>query len=365
MHCRSIFVVAALIILVAGPVVAAEDPVVRVYNWADYIDPAVLDDFTRETGIKVVYETFDTNDDLERKLLAGGSGYDLVVPGDTFLFRQIQAGVFVGLDKSKIANWKNLDPDMMQRVARFDHSNAHAAIYLWGTTGIAFNEQMIKERMPEAPVGSWRLIFDPEVVKNFADCGIYMLDAPDEMVPAALAYMGEQPDTQDREVIAKAEPVLAAVRHHIRGFHTTEEIVDALADGEICMAVAWSGDAGMAAARAEEAGKPYDIVYVIPKQGAEIFFDMMAIPKDAPNPGNAHALIDYLLRPDVMARITNFVTYPNAVPSSLPMIDREVAENPMIFPPPEIRAKLFLLAPQQMATQRTLDRLWQRVVSGS
>jgi putrescine transport system substrate-binding protein len=365
MRRRPFSLVAALIILVTGPVLAAEDPVVSVYNWVDYVDPAVLDDFTRETGIKVVYETFDTNDDLEKKLLAGRTGYDLVVPGDTFLFRQIQAGIFAKLDKSKIPNWKNLDPDMMRRVARFDHSNAYAAIYLWGTTGIAYNEQMIKERMPDAPIDSWRLIFDPEVAKRFADCGIYMLDAPDEMVPAALAYIGEEPDTQDREVIAKAEPVLAAVRPHIRGFHASEEIIDALADGEICMAVTWSGDAGMAAGRAEEAGRPYDIVYMVPREGAEIFFDMMAIPNDAPHPGNAHALIDYLLRPEVMARITNFVTYPNAVPASLPLIDREVADNPMIFPPPEIRAKLFLLAPQQMGTQRTLDRLWQRVAGGS
>jgi putrescine transport system substrate-binding protein len=360
---RRFFVVATLVILLAAPLVAAEDPVVRVYNWVDYIDETVLGDFTREFGIKVVYETFDSNDVLESKLLAGRTGYDLVVPGDAFLARQIQAGIFAKLDKSKIPNWKNLDPEMMRRAARFDQTNAYAAIYLWGTTGIAYNEQAIKQRMPDAPVNSWRLVFDPEVAKRFADCG--MLDAADEMVPAALNYIGEEPDSKDRDVIAKAEPVLAAVRPYVRGFHTSEQIIDALANGDICLAVTWSGDAGMAAARTEEAGKPYNIVYVIPKEGAETFFDMMAIPNDAPHPLNAHALIDYLLRPEVMARITNYVTYPNAVPASLPMIDREVAEDPMIFPPPEITAKLYLLTPHQMGTQRTLDNLWQRVLAGS
>ena len=284
---QGLSVIAALtMLIVAAPGMAAEEPVVRVYNWTEYIDETVLPDFTQLTGIKVVYETFDTNDVLESKLLAGGAGYDLVFPGDNFLSRQVQAGVFAKLDKSKIPNWKNLDPQMMQRAARFDPGNAYAAIYLWGTTGIAYNEQMIKERMADAPVDSWRMIFDPNVVKRFADCGVYMLDAADEIVPTALNYIGEEPDSKDYKVIAKAEPVLAAVRPYIRGFHTSEDIIAALADGDICLAVTWSGDAGMAATRAKEPGKPYDVVYVIPydKEGAEMFLDMMAIPKDAPHP---------------------------------------------------------------------------------
>lgn len=362
---RLLSVIAALVMLAAtAPAMTAEEPVVRVLNWSDYIDDAVLSDFTRETGIKVVYDVFDSNDVLETKLLAGGTGYDLVFPSANFLARQIRAGVFAEIDQGKIPNWKNLDAEMMRQVARFDPDNEHAAIYLWGTTGLAYNVEMIKKRMPDAPVDSWRLIFDPEVVKRFADCGVYMLDAPDEMVPAALNFIGEDPDSKDPDVIAKAEPILAAVRPYIRKFHSSENI-NALANGDICLAVIWSGDAGIAATRAEEAGKDFEVRYVIPKEGSQTFFDMMAIPKDAPHPGNAHAFIDFVLRPEMIAKITNYVTYPNAVPASMPLIDPEIADNPMIFPPPEVREKLFLVTPHEQRTQRVLTRLWQRVLTGS
>lgn len=358
--------IAAAIVSLAGaaPAWAAEEPVVRVFNWSDYIDDAVLNDFTRDTGIKVVYDVFDSNDVLETKLLAGNTGYDLVFPSANFLARQIRAGVFAEPDKSSIESWKNLDETMMQRVARFDPDNAHAPIYLWGTSGIAYNEQMIRARMADAPVDSWRMIFDPEVVKRFADCGIYMLDAPDEMIPAALNYIGEDPDSKDPAIIAKAEAVLLAVRPYIRKFHSAENI-NALANGDICLAVMWSGDAGIAASRAEEAGKDFDLIYAIPKEGAQMWFDMMAIPKDAPHPQNARTLIDYILRPEQIARITNYVTYPNAVPASLPLIDPEIAENPTIYPPPEVKDRLFVVSPYDQRTQRILTRLWQKVLTGA
>ncbi|MBL8659560.1 MAG: polyamine ABC transporter substrate-binding protein [Rhodospirillales bacterium] len=356
---------ALTVLLVApAPTPAAEEPVVRVFNWSDYIDDTVLTDFTRDTGIKVVYDVYDSNDVLETKLLAGNSGYDLVFPSANFLARQIKAGVFAEIDQARIGNWKQLDEKMMQRVARFDPGNAHAAIYLWGTSGIAYNEQMIRARMADAPVDSWRMIFDPEVVKRFADCGIYMLNAPDEMIPAALNYIGEDPDSKDPEVIAKAENVLMAVRPYIRKFHSSETI-NALANGDICLAVMWSGDAGIAASRAKEAGKAFDIEYVIPKEGAQMWFDMMAIPKDAPHPQNARALVDYILKPEMIARITNFVTYPNAVPASLPLIDPEIANNPMIYPPPEVKDRLFVVSPNDQRTQRILTRLWQKVLTGA
>lgn len=359
-------VVAALTILLAGPAPsrAAEEAVVRVFNWSDYIDDSVLSDFTNETGIKVVYDVYDSNDVLETKLFAGNTGYDLVFPSANFLARQIRAGVFAELDKSRIGSWKNLDDKMMQRVERFDPENAHAPIYLWGTTGIAYNEQMIRNRMADAPVNSWRMIFDPEVAKRFADCGIYMLNAPDEMIPAALNYIGEDPDSRDPEIIAKAEAVLKAVRPYIRKFHSSETI-NALANGDICLAVMWSGDAGIAASRAEEAGKKFDLTYVIPEEGAQMWFDMMAIPKDAPHPQNAHALIDYILEPEQIARITNFVTYANAVPASLPMVDPEIAEDPTIYPPPEVKDRLFVVSPYDQRTQRVLTRLWQKVLTGA
>jgi putrescine transport system substrate-binding protein len=359
-------VLAACMVLLAGvgPASAAEEPVVRVFNWSDYIDDAVLADFTRETGIKVVYDVFDSNDVLETKLLAGSTGYDLVFPSANFLARQIKAGVFAELDKSRIGNWKNLDEKMMQRVARFDPNNAHAPIYLWGTSGLAYNEQMIRERMPDAPVDSWRMVFDPEVAKRFADCGIYMLDAADEMIPAALNYLGEDPDSKDPEIIAKAEDVLMAVRPYVRKFHSSENI-NALANGDICLAVMWSGDAGIASARAAEADKDFDLKYVIPKEGAQMWFDMMAVPKDAPHPHNAHALINYILDPEVISQITNYVTYPNAVPASLPLIDPEIAQNPTIYPPPEVKDRLFVVSPYDQRTQRILTRLWQKVLTGA
>jgi putrescine transport system substrate-binding protein len=301
---------------------------------------------------------------LETKLLAGKTGYDLVFPSGNFLARQIKAGIFRPIDRTKLSNWKNLDPQLMARLEKYDPGNQYGIPYLWGTTGIAFNVEAIKKRMPDAPVDSWDLIFNPDIIKKFADCGIYMLDAGDEMIPAALKFLGEDPDSKDPDVIAKAEPILAAVRPYIRKFHSSENI-NALANGDICLAVIWSGDAGIAATRAEEAGKDFEIRYVIPKEGSQTFFDMMAIPRDAPHPGNAHAFIDFVLRPEMIAKITNYVTYPNAVPASMPLIDPEIAENPMIFPPPEVREKLFLVTPHEQRTQRVLTRLWQRVLTGS
>lgn len=357
-------IASALVAVNPAPSTAAEEPVVRVYNWSDYIDGEVLSDFTRQTGIKVVYDVFDSNDVLETKLLAGNTGYDLVFPSANFLARQIKAGVFAELDKSKIPNLQNLDPKMLARIAKSDPDNAHAAIYLWGTSGIAFNERMIRERLADAPVNSWRMILDPEVVKHFADCGVYMLDAPDEMIPAALNYIGEDPDSKDPEVIAKAEAVLLAVRPYVRKFNSSENI-NALANGDICLAVMWSGDAGIAATRAEEAGKDIDIVYVIPKEGAQMWFDTMAIPKDAPHPGNAHALIDYMLQPEVMAKVTDFVTYPNAVPAATPLVSADITGDPTAYPPPEVMERLYVISPYDQRIQRVLTRSWQRVLTGT
>lgn len=363
-RCLAIAAALMTVLAIAPPTLAAEEPVVRVFNWSDYMDDAVLEDFTSETGIEVVYDVYDSNDVLETKLFAGNTGYDLVFPSAHFLARQIKAGVFAELDRSRIENWTNLDDAMMQRVARYDPGNAHAAIYMWGTTGIAYNDRMVRERMSDAPVDSWRMVFDPQVASRFADCGIYMLNAPDEMIPAALNYIGEDPDSKDPAVIAKAEDVLQAVRPYIRKFHSSETI-NALANGDICLAVMWSGDAGIAASRAEEAGKDFQVTYVIPKEGAQVWFDMMAIPKDAPHPQNAHALINHILGAEQIARITNAVTYANAVPASLPMVDPDIAEDPMIYPPPEIKDRLYVVSPYDQRTQRILTRLWQKVLTGA
>lgn len=352
----------ALVMALASPLPAAEQ-VVRVYNWSDYIDETVLDDFTRETGIKVVYDVYDSNEILETKLLTGKSGYDVVFPSGTFLARQIKAGVFQKLDRAQLPNWKNLDPQIMHRVEGYDPGNLYGVVYMWGTTGIAYNDKLIKARMADAPVNSWSLVFDPAITKTFADCGIFMLDAPDEMVPAVLNVLGENPDSKDPKVIAKAEPVLMGIRPYVRKFHSSETI-NAIANGDICLAVMWSGDAGIAASRAEEAGKDFKVRFSIPKEGAQMWFDLMAIPKDAPNPKAAHAFINFLMRPEIIARASNVVTYANANAAAKPFMNKEIVDNPVVYPPADVQAKLFVITPFDQTSQRTLTRLWQKVKSG-
>ena len=342
----------------------AQDKVVKIYNWSDYIDPQVLADFTAKTGIQVVYDLFDSNEVLETKLLAGSTGYDLVVPTSFFLARQIEAGIFQPLDKSKLPNWANLDPDLMGKAAKYDPGNEHAPIYLWGTTGLIYNVDKVKERLPEAPTDSWALLFDPENARKLADCGIMALDAPVEVMASALRFLGEDPDSKDPAVLEKAGALLEQIRPYIRKFHSSEYI-NALANGDICLVLGWSGDAGIAKTRAEEANNGVTIGYSIPKEGALMWFDMMAMPADAPNPDNAYAFIDYLLQPEVMAKITNFVTYPNAVPGSDAMIDEEVKGNPSLFPTPEVKANLFTVTPFDQKAQRSLTRAWTRLVTGS
>ena len=354
---------AAAVVLALGPALA-QDKVVKIYNWSDYIDPQVLSDFTAKTGIKVVYDVYDSNDVLETKLLAGNTGYDLVVPSGYFLARQIQAGIFQEIDRSKIPNWQNLDPELMAQAAKYDPDNAHALIYMWGTTGLAYNVDKVKERLPEAPLDSWKLLFDPAVAGKLKDCGIMVLDAADDVLPSALTFIGENPDSKDPKVLEKGAEVVQKVRPSIRKFHSSENI-NALANGDICLSLMFSGDAGIAATRAEEAKNGVDIEYVIPQEGAQLWFDMMAIPTDAQNVENAYAFINYLLEPEVMAKISNFVTYPNAVPASLPLIDEEVKGDPNLFPTAEMRRKLFVVTPFDQKVQRAVTRLWTRIVTGS
>ena len=354
---------AAAVMLALGPALAQEK-VVKIYNWSDYIDPQVLTDSTAKTGIKVVYDVYDSNDVLETKLLAGNTGYDLVVPSGYFLARQIQAGIFQEIDRSKIPNWQNLDPELMAQAAKYDPDNAHALIYMWGTTGLAYNVDKVKERLPEAPLDSWKLLFDPAVAGKLKDCGIMVLDAADDVLPSALTFIGENPDSKDPKVLEKGAEVVQKVRPSIRKFHSSENI-NALANGDICLSLMFSGDAGIAATRAEEAKNGVDIEYVIPQEGAQLWFDMMAIPTDAQNVENAYAFINYLLEPEVMAKISNFVTYPNAVPASLPLIEEEVKGDPNLFPTAEMRRKLFVVTPFDQKVQRAVTRLWTRIVTGS
>ena len=274
---------AAAALLAATTAFAEEEAVVNVYNWSDYIDEEILTEFEAETGIKVVYDVFDSNNILETKLLTGSTGYDVVVPSGTFLARQIQAGIFQPLDKSQLANIGNLDETIMSVVSQWDPGNQYAINYMWGTTGFGYNIDKIAERAPDAVTSSWGMLFDPDVVSQFADCGVYMMDEPDEVVPAVLNYIGEDPNSHDTDVIAKVEPVMLAIRPHIRRFHNSAQIND-LANGDICLTMGWSGDMLQARDRAWEAENNVEIAYVIPDEGALSWFDMMAIPADAPHP---------------------------------------------------------------------------------
>lgn len=353
---------ALLMILSAGPAVAQGS--VNVYNWSDYIAEDQLKDFAKATGIKVNYTTYDSNEILDAKLKTGKSGYDVVVPtASPFFVRQLQANLFTPLDRSKLKNWGNLDPEIMAALAKYDPGNAHAIPWMWGTTGLGYNVAEIKKRMPDAPVDSLDMVFNPDVVKNFADCGVTMLDAPAEIIPIAMNYLKIDPKSTDPDDLAKVEALLTKVRPYIRYFHSSKYIND-LANGDICVTLGWSGDILQARTRAAAAANKREIAYSIPREGTLINFDTMAIPKDAPHPQNGHAWIDFNMRPDIAAANSSYISFANPIPESLPLVDPLVAKDPGVFPPAEVKAKLFALSPADAKQLRLQNRLWTRVVTG-
>jgi putrescine transport system substrate-binding protein len=354
--------VAALAALVSSASYAA-DKVVNIYNWSDYIDKTVLDDFTKETGIKVVYDVFDTNELLETKLLAGGSGYDIVVPSANFLERQIAAGVFQKLDKSKLPNLKNMWDMISERVAVSDPGNQYAIDYMWGTTGIGYNVNKVKEVLGTDEKPSWDIVFKPELAAKFKDCGITFLDAPQEMISAGLNYLGLDPNSTNPEELQKVEDMYMAVRPFIRKFNSSEYI-EGLANGDLCVAVGYSGDMFQARDRAEEAKNGVTVDYSIPTQGAQMWFDMMAIPADAPHVEEAHAFLDYMMRPEVIAKSSNFVFYANGNKASQEFVDKAILEDSAIYPPESTMEKLYVLKALDAKTQRLYTRSWTKVITG-
>ncbi len=343
---------------------AAAQGELNIYNWSDYIGEDTIANFEAETGINVRYDVFDSNDILETKLLAGNTGYDVVVPSGSFLARQILAGVFQPLDKTKLANYGNLSSETMARVSEtWDPNNQYGVVYMWGTTGLGYNTAMIKERMPDAPVDSLAMIFDPDILSRFADCGVHIIDAADEVIPAALTYIGLDPDSKEPGVLAQAEPVLNAMRPHVTKFHSSEYI-NALANGDICLALGWSGDVLQAADRAAEAENDVEVAYAIPREGALMWMDLMAVPADAPNAENAHAFIDYMMRPEVIAEATNYVWYANANAASNSLVEPDILGDPTIYPTPDVMANLYLTTPYSPRAQRFVNRIWTRVKAG-
>ena len=338
---------------------------VRVYNWSDYIDEELLQKFEDETGYDLIYDVFDSNEVLETKMLAGGSGYDVVVPSGTFLQRQISAGAFQKLDKSKLPNIKNMWDVIDARVAKYDPGNEYAINYMWGTTGIGVNINKVKEVLgDDAPVDSLALIFDPANMEKLSQCGVQFLDAPVEMIPAALKYIGEDPDAQDVDTIQKTEPVLAAVAPFVQKFHSSEYI-NALANGDICVAFGWSGDILQARDRAAEADNGVEIEYHAPKEGALMWFDNMAIPIDAPNPEGAHKFLNFIMDAQNMAAASNYVYYANGNKASQEHLIEDVIGDSAIYPDAATLENLYTTSPYPPKVQRVVTRLWTKVKSGT
>ena len=354
---------AALILTGSATIATAQERVVNVYNWSDYIDASILEDFTKETGIKVVYDVFDSNEILETKLLAGGTGYDVVVPTASFLQRQIAAGVFQKLDKSKLPNLSNMWDVISDRIQKYDPGNEYAVDYMWGTTGIGYNVEKVKQILGSDEPPTWDVIFKPEVAAKFKDCGIHILDSASDVLPSALAYLGLDPDSRTPDDLKKAEELLTSIRPYVRKFHSSEYI-NALANGDICLAVGYSGDVFQARDRAAEAKAGVTVNYVIPPTGAQMWFDVMAIPADAPHVTEAHEFLNYMMKPEVVAKASNVVFYANGNKASQQFIDKEVLDDTAIYPTPEVLAKLFTVTPYDAKSQRLVTRLWTKVVTG-
>jgi putrescine transport system substrate-binding protein len=357
------FAAALTALALMGGAAVAQQRTVNVYNWSDYIDPAVLEQFTKETGIKVQYDTFDSNEVLETKVLAGKSGYDVVVPGAYFLERQIKAGVFQKLDKTKLPGLANAWPNITKRLAVYDPGNEYAVNYMWGTTGIGYNVKKAAQILGGAKIDSWDLVFKPENLAKFKDCGIHMLDSSDDIIPAALHYLGLDPNAGDTASLEKAVDLIGKIRPFVRKFHSSEYL-NALASGEICLVVGWSGDIKQSQKRAAEAKNGVEIGYVIPKEGAQMWFDNFALPKDAKNVAEAYAFIDFMLRPDVAAKNSNFVSYANGNLASQKLIDKAVLDDVSVYPDAATMAKLYTVRTHDAKTQRAINRLWTRIKTG-
>src|ERR1700732_3723784 len=354
----------AMALALLSPPACAEERTVNFYNWSNYMAPGVLEDFTKETGIKVVYDTFDANETLETRLLAGKSGYDVVVPTAYFLQRQITANVFQKLDKSKLPNLANAWPVVTERLAIYDPGNQYAANYMWGTTGIGYNVKMVQKILgPDAKIDSWNIVFKPENLAKFKDCGVHMLDSADDIFPAALGYLGLDPNSTKQADLEKAADLLSKVRPYVRKFHSSEYL-SALATGEICFVVGWSGDIMQARSRAAEAKNGIEIGYAIPKEGAQMFFDNLAIPADARNVAEAYELINYLYRPDVAARNSDFLSYANGNLASQKLVDPNIFNDKTVYPDDETLRRRFVITARDPATQRVINRLWTKVKTG-
>jgi putrescine transport system substrate-binding protein len=356
-----------LLALIACAVPAlAQERVLNVYNWSDYIDPYAVARFTRETGIRVRYDVYDSLETLEGRLSAGRSGYDIIVPTSEPTFaRLVRAGALRPIDRAAVPNWRNLDATLMERVAGIDPGNRHGAVYLWGTVGLGIRVDRVRAALgPDVPLDSLDILLRPENAQRLARCGIMVMDSPTDVLPSVLRWLGRDPNSNAADDLRAAEQALMGIRRHVRTIIASSSILDALATGEACVALTYSGDVIQAQARAREANRGVQVGYVMPREGAQLWFDMLAIPADAPNPDAAHAFINFLLQPDVMAGITNHVRYPNAVPSSRALVEEAVRNDPSVFPPAEALARTFVAGTPPREAERARTRLWARFKAG-
>ncbi|UDV04849.1 extracellular solute-binding protein [Marinomonas profundi] len=364
---RHLLPIAGLVCTLGTMATPATAETLKLFNWSDYIAEDTVDRFTNETGIEVIEDVFDSNEVLEAKLLAGRSGYDLVVPTASFMGRQIQAGVFDKLDKQQLTNLHHLDPDLLSFLEAVDPGNQYGVPYLWGTTGIGYNVDKVKEVLGEdAPVNSWDLVFKPENMAKLQECGVMFLDSPDELYPLTLNYLGKNPNSrnpQDYALDSEAVTLLKNVRPYIGQFHSSQYI-SALANGEICVAIGWSGDVIQAQDRAIEADNGVNIEYSIPNEGTQIWFDMLAIPKDAENKAAAHAFINFLLRPEIIADVSNYVAYANPNLDAMDLQDPDIANNKGIYPSDDVKKKLFAQKVRGLKIERLMVRLWTDIKTG-
>ena len=342
---------------------AVEDKVVHVYNWIDYVGPTTIADFEARTGIRVVYDTYDANEILETKMLTGRSGYDVIFPSAVPLARQVAAGAIGKLDKSKLPNLVHMDPVVMERIALNDPGNAHAIPYMWGTAGIGYNPDKLEKVLGTRTIKSWSAIFDPAIAAKLAKCGIAMMDVPEDTFMVARIYLGLDANSEEPGDLAAAERLLKHVRPYIRYFNTSQLMND-LASGEVCVAFSWNGYLNQARDRGAAAANPVKLAYAIPMEGTFIWFDTVAIPADAPHPGNAHAFINYLMEPEVIAKVSNQIGYANGNRDSLPFLEARIRDDPAVYPPAEIVLKLDPDTPETQGYKREASRAWTRIKTG-
>ena len=360
---RSLLAGVAGLALAATAAQAADEKVLHVYNWVDYIGETTIADFEAETGIKVVYDTYDASETVDAKLLAGSSGYDVLIHAGSFMPKLIEAGIFAKIDKEKLPNFANLDTEVLGILENWDPGNEYGLPYMWGTVGVTYNVDMVKERIPDAPLHSLDMIFKEEYISKLADCGVSILESPVDVIPMVLAYLGLDPNTESKADFGKVVEAFEPIRQHIKVFDSSNYL-NALPNGELCMAVTWSGDYAVAAGRAEEAGLDINLEYHIPETGVGAWFDVWAIPADAPHPENALLWLDYMMRPQVIAGATNYTWYANANREAAQYVEEGIINDPAVYPDEEVRSRMWTTKTLSQRGLRARTRAWSRIKTG-